>query len=165
MKLSIIVSLGRNNEIGKGTNLLCHLPADLKHFREITLGHTIVMGRKTFDSLPNGVLPDRKNIIISHNRNLTLRNAKVYTSLDYALSKLIDEEEVFIIGGSQIYQQTLPIVNRLYLTKIHATFPEANVFFPSINYSEWHEISSEKLPPNTKNPYFLSFTKYERLYK
>ncbi|BAG83772.1 MAG: dihydrofolate reductase [Candidatus Azobacteroides pseudotrichonymphae] len=163
MKLSIIASLGRNNEIGKENRLLCYLPADLKHFRKITLGHSIIMGRKTFDSLPNGILPDRENIIISRNGSLAIKNARVYTSLDFALSKLMNEEEVFIIGGAQIYQQTLPIVNNLYLTKVYATFPEADVFFPLINYSEWHETEQEKIPANTKNPYPISFTKYERL--
>ena len=162
MIISIIVVIGRNNEIGKGNELLCHLPADLKHFKEITSGHTIIMGRKTFDSLPKGPLPNRKNIIISRNPELKIEGATVYSSLDYALLKLIDEEEVFIIGGAQIYEQALPIADKLYLTRIHAAFPEADTFFPFIDTKEWREVSRETHPANEKNPYSFTFLDCER---
>jgi dihydrofolate reductase len=162
MIVSIIVVVGKNNEIGKGNQLLCHLPADLKHFKEITLGHTILMGRKTFDSLPKGALPNRRNIVVSRNPGLSLEGAEVYASLDHALIKLIDEEEVFIIGGAQIYAQTLPFADKLYLTKIHSDFPEADVFFPPVHYQEWQEISRETFSSDEKNPYSFSFIEYER---
>jgi dihydrofolate reductase len=162
MIISIIVALGKNNEIGKGNDLLWHLSADLKHFKEITLGHTIIMGRKTFDSLPKGPLPNRRNIVISRNPVLKIDGAEVYSSLDYALLKLLDESEVFIIGGAQIYQQTLPIADRLYLTKIHAGFPEADTFFPEIAWNIWREVSRETFPADEKNPYPYSFLEYEQ---
>jgi dihydrofolate reductase len=162
MTISIIVAIGKNNEIGKGNDLLCRLPADLKHFKEITSGHTVIMGRKTFDSLPKGLLPNRKNIVISRNKDLKIEGATVYSSLDYALIKLMDEDEVFIIGGAQIYAQILPDADKLYLTKIHAEFSEADVFFPAINYSEWREVSRETHLADEKHPYSFTFVEYER---
>jgi dihydrofolate reductase len=162
MKIAIIVVLGKDRAIGKGNELLCHLPADLKHFKAITSGHTVIMGRKTFDSLPKGALPDRRNIVISRNPDLKIEGAEVYSSLDYALIKLIDEKEVFIIGGAQIYAQALPVADKLYLTKIHAVFPEADVFFPEINFHEWKEIEHETFPADEKNPYPFTFSTYER---
>ena len=162
MIISLIAVLGKNNEIGKGNELLCHLPADLKRFKTITLGHTVIMGRKTFDSLPKGLLPNRRNIIISRDPELKIKGAEVYSSLDYAFLKAINDVEVFIIGGAQIYAQTLPFADRLYLTKIHAAFPEADTFFPSINWSHWNEISRETFPADEKNPYPFSFLEYEK---
>ena len=162
MIISIIAAIGKNNEIGQGNQLLCRLPDDLKRFKEITSGHVVIMGRKTFESLPKGALPNRKNRIISRNENLKIESATVYSSLDYALIKSMDEEEIFIIGGSEIYRQTLPIADKLYLTKIHAEFPEADVFFPEINYKEWREISRELHPADDRHPYSFSFVEYER---
>ena len=162
MIISIITAIGRNNEIGKKGNLLCHLPADLKHFKEITSGHTVIMGRKTFESLPKGSLPNRRNIVISRNIGLKIEGAEVYPSLDYAFIKLINENEVFIIGGAQIYEQALPIADKLYFTKIHADFQEADAFFPKIDFSVWREISREFFPADEKNPYSFSFLEYER---
>jgi dihydrofolate reductase len=161
MTISIIVAIGKNNEIGKGNDLLCHLSADLKHFKEITSGHTVIMGRKTFDSLPKGPLPNRRNIVISRDKDLKIEGAEVYSSLDYAFLKLIDENEVFIIGGAQVYEQVLPLADKIYLTKILADFPEADVFFPKINYKEWRETSRETFPSDDKNPYPYSFLEYE----
>ncbi|GHT76803.1 dihydrofolate reductase [Bacteroidia bacterium] len=163
MILSIIVAIGKNNEMGKNGDLLCHLPADLKHFKEITSGHTVVMGRKTFDSLPNGALPKRKNIVISRNPELKIENATVYPSLDYALIKLLDEDEVFIIGGAQIFKQILFDTDKLYLTKIHAEFPDADAFFPPVDYSQWRETGRETFPADEKNPYSFSFIELERI--
>jgi len=162
MIISIIAALGRNNEIGKSNELLCHLPSDLKHFKAITLGHTVIMGRKTFESLPKGALPNRKNIVISRNSELKIKGAEVCSSLDFAFLKTINEEEVFIIGGAQIYTQTLPFADRLYITRIHASFPEADVFFPSINWSIWKETGRETFPADEKNPYSFTFLEYEK---
>ena len=162
MTISLIAVLGKNNEIGKGNELLCRLPADLKHFKTITSGHTIVMGRKTFESLPNGSLPDRRNIVISRNTRLKIENAEVYSSLDYALLKCIDEAEIFIIGGAQIYEQALPVADKLYITRIHASFSEADVFFPPIDRNIWKETSRETFPSDEKNPYPFTFLEYEK---
>ncbi|MDR1631314.1 MAG: dihydrofolate reductase [Dysgonamonadaceae bacterium] len=163
MIISIIAATGRNNEIGKAGNLLCHLPADLKRFKEITSGHTVIMGRKTFESLPKGPLPNRRNMIISRNAGLRIEDAEVYPSLDAAFIKLIDENEVFIIGGAQIYEQTLALADKLYLTKIHADFPEADAFFPTIDFSVWRKTGRETFPADEKHPYSFSFLEYERL--
>ncbi|KAA6302329.1 MAG: Dihydrofolate reductase type 3 [Candidatus Ordinivivax streblomastigis] len=162
MILSIIVAIGKNNEIGKDNAMLCHLPADLKHFKEVTSGHPVIMGRKTFESLPKGPLPNRRNIVISRNKELRIEGAEVYPSLDYALLKLMDEEEIFIIGGAQIYTQILPDADKLYLTKIQAEFPEADTFFPAIHYREWREVSREVHWVDERNPYAFMFVEYER---
>ena len=161
MIISIIAALGKNNEIGQGNRLLCRLPDDLKRFKEITSGRAVIMGRKTFESLPQGALPNRKNIVVSRNKDLKIEGATVYSSLDYALIKLMDEQEVFIIGGGQIYQQALAIADRLYLTKIHAGFPDADVFFPEINYREWREVSRETHPADEKHPYSFAFVELD----
>ena len=162
MIISIVVATGRSNEIGINGGLLCHLPADLKRFKEITSGHTVIMGRKTFESLPKGPLPNRRNIVISRNPDLKIEGAEVYPSLDYAFIKLIDEIEVFIIGGAQIYEQALPIADKIYLTKIQADFPEADVFFPKFDLSVWRETSRETFFADEKNPYSFSFIEYEQ---
>jgi dihydrofolate reductase len=162
MIISIIVVSGKNSEIGKGNRLLCHLPADLKHFKEITTGHTVIMGRKTFESLPNGALPNRKNIVLSRNNDLRVKGADVYPALDSALIRLKDENEVFVIGGAQIYEQVLPIADKIYLTKIHADFPEADAFFPRFDIRKWKEISRETFPADEKNAYSYSFIELAR---
>ena len=162
MIISIIAALGKNNEIGQDNRLLCRLPDDLKRFKEITSSHTVIMGRKTFESLPKGALPNRKNIVVSRNPDLQIEGAMVCSSLDAALLKCLDEEEVFIIGGAQIYRQALPMADKLYLTKIHAAFPEADVFFPEINYKEWREVGREMYLADEKHPYSFSFVEYER---
>ena len=161
MIISIIVAIGKHNEIGKGTELLCRLPADMKRFKTLTSGHTVVMGRKTFESLPNGALPNRRNIIISRNAGLVFEGAEVYSSLDHALLKCIDETEVFIIGGAQIYAQALPVADKLYITMIHAGFPEADAFFPQIDRDRWKETGRETFPADGKNPFSFSFIEYE----
>jgi len=163
MIISIIAALGKNNEIGKDNQLLCRIPSDLKRFKEITSGHTIIMGRKTFESLPNGPLPNRRNMIITRNTGLTIKDAEVYSSLDHALLKCIDETEVFITGGSQIYEQALPVADKLYITRIHAAFPEADAFFPLIEQTKWKEIGRETFPADERNPYSFTFIEYERL--
>ena len=165
MIISIVVVTGRSNEIGINGGLLCHLPADLKRFKEITSGHTVIMGRKTFESLPKGPLPNRRNVVISRNPDLKIEGVEVYPSLDYAFIILIDEEEVFIIGGEQIYEQTLPIADKIYLTKIHANFRKADAFFPQIDLSVWQEVSWDAFPADEKNPYAYSFIEYEKHYK
>ncbi|MDR0768607.1 MAG: dihydrofolate reductase [Dysgonamonadaceae bacterium] len=160
--LSVIAAVGRNGEIGRNGGLLCHLPSDLKHFKAITSCHPVIMGRKTFESLPTGTLPNRRNIVISRNIDLKIEGAEIYPSLDYALIKLLTTEETFIIGGAQIYEQALPIADKLYLTKIYADFPDADIFFPPIDFSFWQETSRETFPADEANRYPFSFFEYER---
>ena len=162
MIISLIAVIGKNNEIGKGNELLCRLTSDLKRFKTITSGHTVIMGRKTFESLLNGPLPNRRNIIISRNNRMEIEGAEIYSSLDYALLKCINETEVFIIGGAQIYTQTLPVADKMYITRVHASFPEADAFFPPIDRNKWKETGRETFPADDKNPYPFTFLEYEK---
>ena len=162
MTISIIVVLGKNNEIGKENELLCHLPADLKRFKEITLGRAVIMGRKTFESMQKGALHNRRNIVISRNKQLQIKGVEVYSSLDHAFLKLINEMEIFIIGGAEIYALSLPLADKLYITRVHAAFPEADVFFPSISWNKWKESGRETFPADEKNPYPFTFLEYDK---
>ena len=157
MDISIIVAVGERNEIGRNNGLLCHLPADLKHFKELTSGHTVVMGRKTFEALPKGALPNRKNIVLSRNKNLSFDNCLIYSSLSEIIDNEKDNDEIFIIGGGELYQQALSLATKLYLTKIHAEFENVDTFFPEIDYSQWVEVSREEHKADEKNPYDYTF--------
>lgn len=152
MTLSIIVAVASDGAIGRANDLLWHLPADLKRFKELTTGHTILMGRKTFESLPRGPLPNRRNIIIS--RSLpTQPGAEVYPTIQQALEACAADEEVFIIGGGEIYRQLLPNTERIYLTRVQASFPDAEVFFPELDPTEWIEEAREVYPRDERNEY------------
>jgi dihydrofolate reductase len=164
MTVSIIVAAGLKGEIGCNGGLLCHLPADLAHFKTLTTGHAVIMGRRTFDSLPKGPLPCRRNVVISRNPDLQIPGAEVAASLDAALVRLRDESEVFIIGGGQIYKQAVGFADKLYLTRIHARFPDADVFFPEIDTSQWRIVDRQTFAANEKNAFAFSFLEYERIF-
>lgn len=152
MTLSIIVAVASDGAIGRANDLLWHLPADLKRFKELTTGHTILMGRKTFESLPRGPLPNRRNIIIS--RSLPAQpGAEVYPTIQQALEACASDEEVFIIGGGEIYRQLLPNTERIYLTRVQASFPDAEVFFPELDPTKWIEEAREVYPRDERNEY------------
>ena len=152
MTLSIIVAVASDGAIGRANDLLWHLPADFKRFKELTTGHTILMGRKTFESLPRGPLPNRRNIIIS--RSLpTQPGAEVYPTIQQAMEACASDEEVFIIGGGEIYRQLLPNTERIYLTRVQASFPDAEVFFPELDPTEWVEEAREVYPRDERNEY------------
>ena len=152
MILSIIVAVASDGAIGRANDLLWHLPADLKRFKELTTGHTILMGRKTFESLPRGPLPNRRNIIIS--RSLPAQpGAEVYPTIQQALEACASDEEVFIIGGGEIYRQLLPNTEQIYLTRVQASFPDAEVFFPELDSTEWIEEAREVYPRDERNEY------------
>lgn len=152
MTLSIIVAIASDGAIGRANDLLWHLPADLKRFKELTTGHTILMGRKTFESLPRGPLPNRRNIIIS--RSLpTQPGAEVYPTIQQAIEACASDGEVFIIGGGEIYRQLLPDTERIYLTRVQASFPDAEVFFPELDPTEWIEEAREIYPRDERNEY------------
>lgn len=163
MMISIIVAVGKNNEIGRNNDLLWRLPADLKRFKELTTGHAIVMGRKTFESLPNGALPNRRNVVLSRDKSFKPENCTVLSSLDEAFIKLSNEEEIFIIGGGEIYKQALPLADKLYLTRVQAEFPDADTFFPETDRRGWKIISTETFPPDEKNKYAFTFYEYEKV--
>ncbi len=160
--ISIIAAIDENNAIGKQNGLLCHLPDDLKYFKSITQGHTVIMGRNTFLSLPNGVLPNRRNIILSRNPHFSVENGETVPSLQQAIDLCKDEDEIFIIGGGSVYREAVKVANKLYITYIHHNFEGADTFFPSIDPDVWGEVSCRKNPPDEKNKYAHSFVIYER---
>lgn len=162
MKLSIICALTTNRAIGNKGQLLYYLPADLKHFKNLTTGHTIIMGRKTYESLPKGALPNRRNVVLTHQTDFTAPNVEVFHSLNEALSSCTDNEEVFIIGGESIYAAALPLADQLCLTHIHATPQEADTFFPTYDEEEWQMTGSEAHEPDEKNCLPYTFAFYQR---
>ncbi len=159
-QISIVVAISENNAIGKDNQLLWHLPADLKHFKNITTGHTIIMGRKTYDSIGKP-LPNRRNIIITRQKDLNLEGVEVVNSLEEALSLSKDEEEVFIIGGAEIYKQSVAVSHRIYLTRVHQEF-EADAFFPELDDESWKEVEKEDHLPDEKNKFAYTFSTLER---
>jgi dihydrofolate reductase len=163
MIISLIVVADEHNGIGKNNQLLCHLPADLKYFKQTTTGHHIVMGRKTYDSVGKP-LPNRVNIVITRNSLLSLPGCIVVADLQQAISYAAEngETELFITGGGTIYEQAMGIANRIYLTRIHHNF-EADTFFPAIEPTMWKELSSEFNEQDEKNKYDYTFQVLEKL--
>lgn len=159
MRINIIAAVARNRAIGKDNKLLYWLPNDLKRFKALTTGHTIVMGRKTFESLPKGALPNRRNVVVSRSVK-ELPGCDVYASVEAALDSCAPEEDVYIIGGESIYRQALPLADRLCLTEIDDTPDGADAFFPE--YSEWRETERENHDTDEKHHYCYSFVDYVR---
>lgn len=160
MILSAVVVTDRNNAIGKNNQLLCHLPADLKFFKSVTLGHPIIMGRKTYESIGR-LLPGRKNIIITRNPDLKIEGAVIFTSFEDAL-ETIKDEKISVIGGAEIYKLAWPYLTEIYRTMIHHQF-EADAHFPEIKPSEFKLTWEEPHTKDEKNPYDYTFQKYERI--
>ena len=157
--ISIIAAIAQNMAIGNDNKLLYWLPNDLKRFKALTTGHTIIMGRKTFDSLPKGALPNRRNVVLS--RSLTeIAGCEVYQSLENALQQCAANEEIYIIGGASVYEQALPLADRLCLTEVHDTPKEADAFFPDI--TGWREIRREEHDKDEKHVQQYAFVDYVR---
>lgn len=158
--LSIIVAIANENVIGKDNKLIWHLPEDLKRFKEITSGHTIIMGRKTFESLGR-VLPNRKHIVLCNDTQMNIENENVEVINDISkLDKYINtDEECFVIGGATIYKLLMPYANKMYITKINQSF-EGDVYFPVIKETEWEEISREKGLTNKENQFDYEYITY-----
>lgn len=161
MTISLIVAIDENNGIGKNNQLPWHLPADLKHFKNLTTGHPIIMGRKTFESIGKA-LPNRRNIVISRQDGYTAEGAEVVGSLQDAFQLCPAEEEIFILGGAQIFEHSLALADILYLTVIHHHF-QADTFFPEIDKKMWKEVESITNLPDEKNKYQYTFIKYKRV--
>ncbi|WP_276346514.1 dihydrofolate reductase [Daejeonella sp. JGW-45] len=160
MTISLIVAVDENNGIGKDNQLPWHLPADLKHFKTLTTGHPILMGRKTFESIGKA-LPNRRNIVISRQEGYTAEGADAVSSLQEAFLLCEGEEEVFIIGGAQIFEHSLSLADVIYLTVIHHRF-DADTFFPKIDKKAWKEVESSSHQPDEKNKYSYTFIKYSK---
>lgn len=150
MKISLIVAVAEDRAIGDKGNLLWHLSSDLKRFKAITTGHTIIMGRKTYDSLPNGALPNRRNIVISRQLK-SLKDAEVYSDIDEALKAASDEDTVYILGGGEIYNKTFPLAEELHLTLVHKSYPEADTRFPEWKLTDWNILKQERIGQDEKN--------------
>jgi dihydrofolate reductase len=157
--LSIIVAIAKNNAIGKDNRLLWHIPEDLKYFRQVTSGHAVIMGRKTFESIGKP-LPNRRNIVVS--RTLPPQDGiTVVPSVAEALQHVANETEAFVIGGGAIYHETLPLAQKLYVTRVHENFP-ADTFFPDIDPAEWQEIVRTDFERGAQFPHAFSFLVYTR---
>ena len=148
------------------------MSADLKHFKALTTGHTVVMGSRTYLFLPRRPLPNRRNIVLTHQDAALFEGAEVVRSIEDILalnknsnsnSPIIPDDELFIIGGGQVYEQLLPYSDRLYITRIHHTFPDADTFFPAIDLARWQLVSTESFPADDKNPYDYSFEEYNSI--
>lgn len=161
MTLSIIVAIAKNRAIGYQNQLLWHISEDLKHFKRITSGHTVVMGRKTFESIGKP-LPGRRNVVVSRDPGLLIPGCEVFGSIEQALESCAGEDEVFVIGGGEIYRQTLPLADRLYLTVVGKEYT-ADTFFPEINFMEWEEIGFEAYERGEKFESPFSFITYRRI--
>ena len=163
--ISIIVAVANNNVIGKDNTLIWHLPADMKFFKEKTSGHCIITGRKNYESIPEKFrpLPNRTNIVITRQKNYEAPGAIMVGSIEEAIEKAkqTTDNEIFIIGGAEIYKQALPYVDKIYFTKIYHEF-NGDVFFPKIETSEWKETSRTKGFIDEKNKYEHDFITFEK---
>lgn len=160
--LSIIVAIAENNVIGKDNQLIWHLSEDLKRFKRLTTGHTIIMGRKTFESLGR-VLPNRKHVVLCNDMKLDIDNENVEVLPDISMLKkyMDDEEEHFVIGGATIYRLLMPYASKMYVTLIHQEF-EGDVYFPEIKEEEWKVVSREKGLRDENNPFDYEYINFER---
>ncbi len=158
--LSLIVAIAENYAIGKKGDLLCHLPNDLKHFKEVTSGCTVLMGERTFFSLPKHPLPNRRNIVLTDVQGKTFDGAEAAYSIAELVQKVRPEEEAFVIGGGMVYRQMMPLCDKLYITHIHHSWEDADTFFPEIDSAIWQQVSAERHEADEKNPYAYTFAEY-----
>lgn len=157
--INIIAAVARNRAIGHENKLIYWLPNDLKRFKALTTGHTIIMGRNTYESLPKGALPNRRNVVLSRTIK-ELPGCDVYGSLDEALQHCTADEDIYIIGGSSVYEQALPLADRLCLTEVDDTPAQADAFFPA--YDSWKESWREDHDTDEKHAHRYSFVDYTR---
>ena len=160
--IHIIVAVDKNLAIGNQNKLLFWLPNDLKRFKELTTGNTIIMGRNTFLSLPKGALPNRRNIVLSTRKDASFPGAETYASLEEAIKACKEDEKIYIIGGASVYKQALPLADVLCITEIDAEAPKADTYFPTIDPSIWKENSRESHPKDEKHAHSYAFVEYIR---
>ena len=161
MTLSIIVALSENNVVGINNQMPWHLSADLKRVKALTMGHHLIMGRKTYESIGKP-LPGRTNVIITRNKNFQSEGCVIVSSLKEALEKAKADTEVFIFGGGEIFREAMPTVKKIYMTRIHHHF-EGDTHFPELNPNEWKEIARHDFNADEKNNYNYSFIDLERV--
>jgi len=155
--ITIIAAIAENGAIGANNQLLCRLPNDLKRFKRLTTGHTVIMGRKTFESLPKGALPNRTNVVITRNRQAIVDGCDSYDQLQTAIIAHQHENEIFIIGGASVYKQAIDFADKLQITCIHHAFENADVFFPEITDNDWVITESETFPSDENHLYAYTF--------
>jgi dihydrofolate reductase len=167
MEISIVVAVSDNNAIGAGGALLWHLPKDMQYFKEVTTGHHVLMGRKTWESIPAKFRPltNRVNIIVTRQKDFKAEGAIVVRSLDEGIeiAKKAGEQELMVIGGGEIYKQVFPKANKVYLTKVHATFVDADAFAPDILNEDWKVASTETHWADEKHKYHFDFVVLEKI--
>ena len=159
--ITMIAAVAENNALGKDNKLIWHLSDDLKRFKNLTKGHHVIMGRKTFESMPKA-LPNRTNVVISRQKEYTAENAHVVHSLEAALALAQEDDQPFIIGGGEIYRQGLAFANCIELTRVHDDF-EADTFFPEIDTAVWREVWRENHDKDEKHAHAFSFIRYEKI--
>lgn len=159
-QISIIVAIAQNHAIGKDNDLLWHISKDFKWFKEKTRGHQVIMGDRTLESLPNGPLPKRNNIVITNQKGKTFEGCETVYSIEEAIEKCSETDESFIIGGGSIYKQFLPYANKFYLTRVHKDF-EADTFF-EVDFEGWEVIERTDVNDDPQNDFNYSFIVYER---
>jgi len=159
--ISIIVAVAENYAIGKNNDLLWHISGDMKRFKALTIGHTVIMGKRTWESLPKRPLPGRTNIVITDDPSDHFDGCIMAWSIENALNKCNPQDESFIIGGASVYREFLPFTDRLYLTKVNKPF-DADVFFPQINFEEWVLKLKEDYPPDDENDFSYTYMIYDR---
>ena len=162
MTLHLICALAANRAIGNKGQLVYHLPADQKHFKALTTGHTVLMGRKTFESLPKGALPNRRNVVITRQEGYTQPGIEVFHTFEEALKACAADDHVYVLGGQSVYAAALPQADALSLTHIEATPEEADTFFPEFDADEWETVSTEHHEPDERNTVPYNFTEYRR---
>lgn len=160
--ISIIAAVDRQMGIGYQNRLLFWLPNDLKRFKALTTGNTIIMGRKTFESLPKGALPNRRNVVLSSRNDVSFSGAEVFASLEDALNSCRPDEHVFIIGGASVYNQALPLADELCLTEVDVEATQVDVYFPEVDPAKWQEKSRESHTIDEKHPCPYAFVDYVR---
>ena len=160
-ELSIIVAIAADNGIGKDNRLLSHIPGDLKRFRKITTGHTVIMGRNTFLSLPGGPLKNRRNVVITDNRTDRYEGCEVVHSIQEAIDLCDADKENFVIGGASVYRQFLPYASKLYITRMGKTF-DADTYFPELDPAEWTEVSEERAEQDPEVGFSFTYVILER---
>lgn len=160
--ISIVAAIADNNAIGKKQQLLWHMPYDMKRFKDLTTGHAIIMGRKTFESLPKGALPNRKNVVLTTLPEAGFMDSFACESMKDALDICEKEDEIFMIGGAMVYRQALKIADKMYITRVHHVFEDADTFFPEINFEEWEETERKEFPADEKHAYPYTFLTYVR---
>ena len=160
MRIALIVAMAENRVIGRNNQLPWHIPADLRHFKTLTMGKPIIMGRRTWESLP-GLLPHRTHVIVTRDCDYAVEGGLVVHSLDQAFGLVGDVDEMMVVGGANLYAQTLPLASRMYLTLVHGVF-EGDTRFPEYPQAEWRETSRESHPADERNPHAYTFLQLER---